>query len=184
MITPTGTDLEALKYRIGRFVRGTSAGTPERRMECIHTLERFPDDLTRSIEGLDDMRLDTAYRPGGWTVRQLVHHLADSHGQSLHRFKLALTEEKPVIKPYKESLWAEHVDARTMPVAPSLQIICGTHARWVVLLRSMAPSDFARAFFHPEQAREIALSEALELYVWHSRHHLAHITGLREREAW
>ena len=107
-----------------------------------------------------------------------------SHGQSLQRFKLALTEEKPVIKPYKEALWAEHTDARSMPVEPSLQIIAGTHARWVVLLKSMTPTEFDKVFVHPEQNREITLSEALELYVWHSNHHMAHITGLKKRTGW
>jgi hypothetical protein len=147
-------------------------------------LEAFPAKLRAEVEGLDDARADTPYRPGGWTVRQLVHHIADSHGQTLHRFKLALTEERPVIKPYKEALWAEHLDARTMPLEPSLQIIAGTHARWVVLMRGMSPSDFQRCFVHPEQQREIGLAEALELYVWHSGHHLAHITRLKARMGW
>jgi hypothetical protein len=180
----TDLELEALKYPIGRFARGTKAETPERRAACIAMLESFPAKLRVEVEVLDDARADTPYRPGGWTVRQLVHHIADSHGQTLHRFKLALTEERPVIKPYKEALWAEHLDARTMPVEPSLQIIAGTHARWVVLMRGMSPSDFQRCFVHPEQQREISLAEALELYVWHSGHHLAHITRLKARTGW
>lgn len=182
--TPTDQELELLKYPVGRFQRGIKAGTPERVRECTAIIESFPLGLSAAVSGMSDPQLDTPYRPGGWTVRQLVHHLADSHGQTLHRFKLALTEELPTIKPYKEALWAEHIDARTMPLEPSLQIISGTHARWVVLLRSMSDADFSRAFFHPEQQREIALSEALELYVWHSRHHLAHIAGLKAREHW
>lgn len=184
MSTITEQELETLKYPTGRFARGTRATTPERREQCIAVLEAFPAELQRALHGLSDDRLDTPYRPGGWTVRQLGHHIADSHGQSLHRFKLALTEETPVIKPYKESLWAEHVDARTMPLEPSVQIIAGTHARWVVLLKAMSVADHERVFFHPEQKREITLAEALELYVWHSRHHLAHITGLRTRMGW
>jgi uncharacterized damage-inducible protein DinB len=184
METITDLELEALKYPIGRFSRGTKAETPERRAACIAMLEAFPAKLRAEVEGLDDARADTPYRPGGWTVRQLVHHIADSHGQTLHRFKLALSEEKPVIKPYKEALWAEHLDARTMPVEPSLQIIAGTHARWVVLMRGMSPGDFQRSFVHPEQQREISLAEALELYVWHSAHHLAHITRLKARTGW
>lgn len=180
----TEQELEILKYPIGKFVRGTEAGTPERVEAAIEMIKVFPELLHVEVEGLSDSQLDTPYRPGGWTVRQLVHHIADSHGQTLHRFKLALTEEKPVIKPYMEALWAEHVDARTMPLDPSLRIIAGTHARWVVLMLAMSATDFDRAFFHPQQQREVTLREALELYVWHSKHHLAHITGLKEREGW
>lgn len=184
MSTITGQDLELLKYPTGKFVRGTKAETHERRTTCIDLMVAFPDKLRAEVHGMDDDQLDTPYRPGGWTVRQLVHHIADSHGQTLHRFKLALTEERPTIKPYKEALWAEHVDARTMPIDPSLQIIAGSHARWVVLMRAMSAADYDRAFFHPEQQRELPLSEVLELYVWHSKHHLAHITGLKARMGW
>lgn len=176
--------LETLKYPVGRFIRGTQAGTSERRAECISIIEAFPRHLSEVLQGMTAAQLDTPYRPEGWTVRQLAHHLADSHSQTLHRFKLALTEEKPVIKPYKEALWAEHVDARTMPLEPSLAIVTGTHAHWVVLMRAMKEGDWDRAFVHPEQQREISLAEALELYVWHSGHHLAHITRLRERMGW
>lgn len=180
----TDQELEVLKYPIGKFVRGTKAGTPDRIAACIVLIEAFPQRLRAEVQGLNDAQLNTPYRPGGWTVRQLVHHMADSHSQTLHRFKLALSEEKPTIKPYKEALWAEHIDARTMPIEPSLQIIAGSHARWVVLMRGMSSSDYERAFFHPEQQRGISLAEALELYVWHSGHHLAHITGLKERMKW
>jgi uncharacterized damage-inducible protein DinB len=173
--------LERLKYPIGKFVRGTKADTPPRRAVCISIIEAFPQQLRAAVSGMSDAQLDTPYRPGGWTVRQLVHHLADSHSQCLHRFKLALTEEDPTIKPYKEALWAEHVDARTMPLEPSLAIITGTHARWIVLMGAMSAAEWDRAFVHPEQQRQIGLAEALELYVWHSTHHLAHITGLKTR---
>ncbi len=176
--------LETLQYPTGKFVRGTKADTPERRAACIALIEAFPQELWNALQALDDPQLNTPYRSGGWTVRQLVHHIADSHCQTLHRFKLALTEEKPVIKAYKEALWAEHVDARTMPLEPSLTIIAGTHARWVVLMRDMAAAEWDRVFVHPEQKREISLSEALELYVWHSGQHLAHITALKSRMGW
>lgn len=184
MSTITAQDLELLKYPTGKFVRGTKAETHERRAACIDLIVAFPEKLRAEVDGMDDDQLDTPYRPGGWTVRQLVHHLADSHGQTLHRFKLALTEERPTIKSYKEALWAEHVDARTMPIEPSLQIIAGSHARWVVLMRAMSDADYSRTFFHPEQQRELPLSEVLELYVWHSKHHLAHLTGLKARMGW
>lgn len=180
----TEQEVDLLKYPMGKFVRGTKAETAERISACIELIAAFPEKLRTEVHAMDDDQLDTPYRPGGWTVRQLVHHIADSHSQTLHRFKLALTEERPTIKPYKEALWAEHVDARSMPVEPSLQIVSGTHARWVVLIRAMAAADFSRAFFHPEQEREIPLGEALELYIWHSRHHLAHITGLKARLGW
>lgn len=177
-------DLEKLKYPTGRFVRGTAAKDIERRNVCSALIEGFPQELAKAVAGLTEAQLDTPYRPGGWTIRQVVHHLADSHSQCLHRFKLALTEDAPVIKPYREELWAEHADARTMPVEASLSIIAGTHARWAVLLRSLESTDLERVFFHPEQNRAIALAEALELYVWHGAHHLAHIGRLRERMGW
>ncbi len=180
----TEQELDLLRFPTGKFVRGTKAATPERIAECVDAINAFPAKLRSEVHALDDDQLDTPYRPGGWTVRQLVHHIADSHGQTLHRFKLALTEDLPTIKPYMEALWAEHVDARTMPIEASLQIISGSHARWVVLMRAMSAADFDRAFFHPEQQREVSLAEALELYVWHSKHHLAHITGLRTRMGW
>ena len=181
-ITPD--QLEALKYPTGKFVRGTKAETPERIAACIAIIEAFPEKLRVAVGGLSDAQLHTRYRPEGWTVRQVVHHLADSHVQAPARFKLALTEEKPVIKPYKEALWAELCDARGMPVEPSLQIITGLHARWVALLRDLAPADLSRSYFHPEQQREVSLAEALELYAWHSMHHLAHITSLTVKAGW
>ena len=178
-------DLEVLKYPTGKFVRGTKAETPERVAVCIAIIEAFPQKLRAEVQGLSDAQLDTPYRPEGWTVRQVVHHIADSHGQAPGRFKLALTEDTPTIKPYKEALWAELADARTMPLEPSLQIVASLHARWAVVLRHMSETDFQRGFIHPEQQdREISLAEALELYVWHSGHHLAHITGLKKRMGW
>jgi DinB superfamily len=183
-MSTSAPELEQLKYPIGKFARGTKAETPVRRAECIAIIEAFPATLRSKLAGMPDEQLDTPYRPGGWTVRQLVHHIADSHAQTIIRFKLALTEEQPVIKPYKEALWAEHTDARTMPLEPSLAIIGGVHARWVVLMRAMQEAEWERAFVHPEQNRAITLAEALELYIWHSGHHLAHITGLKQRMGW
>ncbi|MBK8338592.1 MAG: putative metal-dependent hydrolase [Flavobacteriales bacterium] len=184
METLAPDQLEALKYPTGKFARGTKAETPERVAACIAVIEAFPLKLRAEVQGLNDAQLDTPYRPDGWTVRQVVHHLADSHGHAPTRFKLALTEATPVIKPYKEALWAELPDGRSMPLEPSVQIITGLHARWGVIVRNMTASDFERAYFHPEQNRAIMLGEALELYVWHSGHHLAHITRLKERMQW
>ena len=176
--------LERLKYPIGKFVRGTKAGTPERRAECIVIIRTFPQKLRTEVQGLSAAQLDTPYRPGGWTVRQVVHHLADSHMNALIRFKWALSEVHPTIKAYKQDLWAEQVDARTMPIAASQEILSGIHARWAILLENMGTTDFQRTFIHPEQDRIIALEETLENYVWHSHHHLAHITGLKTRMGW
>lgn len=173
-----------LKYPIGRFVRGTEATTPQRREACIAVIEALPALLRAAVEDLGDARSDTPYRPGGWTVRQVVHHLADSHGQGEPRFRLALTEDGPTIKAYKEAAWAELVDARTMPVEASLMILQGLHARWAMLMRNLTPEELSRSFVHPGQGRSLTLAEAMEMYAWHSRHHLAHITRLREREGW
>ena len=130
-----------------------------------------------------DSQLDTPYRDGGWTIRQVVHHLADSHANSYVRFKLALTEQWPTIKPYDEAAWAELADSRKLPVEPSLQMIAGLHARWVALLESLSEEDFQRGFTHPERGR-MTLATNLALYAWHSRHHTAHISGLRARMGW
>ena len=176
--------LEALQYPTGRFIRGTKAATPERRVECVAIIDAFPGQLRSAVAGLSDAQLDTPYRPGGWTVRQLCHHLADSHMNALIRFKWALSEDHPTIKAYKQDLWSAQVDARTMPVAASLEILSGVHARWAFLLKNMAAPDFQRTFIHPEQERTIALAETLENYVWHGQHHLAHITGLKTRMGW
>lgn len=180
----TDQELDILKYPTGKFVRGTKAKTSDRIAACIAVIEAFPEKLRVEVQGLNDAQLDTRYRPGGWTIRQVVHHLADSHGQAPGRFKLALTEDTPTIKPYKEALWAELVDSRIMPIEPSLRIINGLHSRWAMIMRHMSAADFQRSFIHPEQNREITLAEMLELYVWHSGHHLAHITGLKARMEW
>jgi hypothetical protein len=130
------------------------------------------------------MQLDTPYRPGGWTVRQVVHHLPDSHLHAYTRIKLALTEEEPTIKPYEEARWAELPDARTGPIDPSLALLESLHQRWLLLLRQLRPSDFERRFRHPEHNRMFALDETIALYAWHGRHHVAHITSLRQRMGW
>jgi hypothetical protein len=131
---------------------------------------------------LSDAQLDTPYREGGWTVRQVVHHIADSHANSYVRFKLALTEDWPTIKPYDEAAWARLADSR-LPIDSSLVFVESLHARWVALLSSLSETDFERGYNHPESGRK-TLSLALAHYDWHSRHHTAHITSLREREGW
>jgi hypothetical protein len=172
-----------LRYPIGKFAF-EAPSTDDQRRGWIDDIAGLPALVRGAVNGLDDARLDTTYRPGGWTVRQVVHHLPDSHLNSYLRFRKALTEDTPTISPYDEAAWAELADARTAPVASSLALLEGLHARWVVLLRSLEPQDFVRAFAHPESGREVALERNLALYSWHGKHHLAHITRLKERLAW
>ncbi len=172
-----------LRYPIGKFAF-EAPGTEEQRREWIDDIAGLPALVGAAVNGLDDAQLDTPYRPGGWTVRQVVHHLPDSHLNSYLRFRKALTEDRPTISGYDEAAWAELTDARAAPVALSLTLLEGLHARWVVLLRSLRPQDYARAFVHPESGREVELERNLALYAWHGRHHLAHITSLKERMGW
>jgi uncharacterized damage-inducible protein DinB len=171
-----------LSYPIGRFEWPESV-TPEMRARFIGEIEAAPSWYRAAVQGLTPTQLDTPYRPDGWTVRQVVHHVADSHLHSCIRFRLALTEDQPTIKPYDQAKWAELPDARTAPAETSLQLIDGLHQRWVVLLRSMSDADFARSFLHPERG-VMRLDTTLAMYAWHNRHHRAHITGLRERMGW
>ena len=173
------TQEQDLRYPIGQFNRDGVAT----RSENIKTIADLPAKLAASVAGLSDEQLDTPYRPEGWTLRQTVHHIADSHINSLVRFKLTLTEdESPTIRPYYEDRWAELGDSK-LPVDISLAIVDGVHRRWVALLESISDEDFQREFIHPETGKW-TIEKALALYAWHSRHHTAHITSLREREGW
>jgi uncharacterized damage-inducible protein DinB len=176
------TDLDDLRYPIGRF-NPPASSTLDTRAAQIQTLRLLPDRLEAAVAGLDEAQLDTSYREGGWTVRQLVHHIADSHANSYVRFKLALTEDWPTIKPYDEAAWAELPDSRKLPVEASLQWIEAMHARWVAMLEAMSEEDFQKGFNHPERGRQ-NLATTLALYDWHSRHHTAHIANLRVRQGW
>jgi uncharacterized damage-inducible protein DinB len=176
--------LEQLQYPVGRFARPAQPITAEQRRASIHVIATFPQDVENAVGGLSDAQLDTPYRPEGWTIRQVVHHCADSHINSLVRFKLALTEDQPTVKPYEEALWAELSDSVDIPIQPSLQILNGVHIRWTKLLETMTEADFARTFLHPATGRTMRLDETLTLYDWHCRHHLAHITGLIARSGW
>ena len=175
------TDLDDLRYPIGRF-RPPAAPRADRRPGQINTLRQLPEQLGTAVNGLNPSQLDTPYRDGGWTVRQLVHHLADSHMNSYVRFKLALTEDWPTIKPYDEAAWALLPDSR-QPIDASLSLIASLHERWVALLESMSAEDFQKGFNHPERGRQ-DLATALALYDWHSRHHTAHVTRLRALRGW
>jgi hypothetical protein len=175
-------DTPDLRYPIGKFRFPQSVSAPEL-AGFIDQIAETPARMRGAIAGLLESQLDTPYRPAGWTVRQLAHHVPDSHINSYTRFRLALTEEEPVIKPYEEARWAELSDARSMPVEPSLVLLESLHARWVPLLRSLSDADWKRSFRHPELGL-VSLENNAALYAWHGRHHVAHITSLRERMGW
>jgi uncharacterized damage-inducible protein DinB len=171
------------RYPTGRFQRPTEIA-PEQRTAWIADIEQLPQQLRAATDGLSDEQLETPYRPGGWTVRQVVHHVADSHINAWARFKLALTEDEPTIKPYAEARWAELEDARVPAVEVSLRLLEALHARWTVLLRSLGTEEFQRGFRHPEHSRVMSLEETLALYSWHGKHHVAHVTSLRSQQGW
>lgn len=172
-----------LRYPIGKFQAPQSiehVNIPEH----IAVISQLPKKLREATMALNDIQLDTPYRDGGWTVRQVVHHIADSHVNSYCRFKLAMSEDNPTIKPYFEEKWAEFEDAKSAAVFHSLNLVEAIHGRWVLFLRSLTDDDFKRTFFHPEHKRSNSLFHALALYSWHSEHHLAHITELKKRNNW
>lgn len=170
-----------LRYPIGPFSFPASTTVPERR-SWIHEIARAPQELRAAAAGLSAEQLDTPYRPGGWTVRQVVHHVPDSHMNAFIRFKLALTEDRPTIKPYDEARWARLADM-ALPVDASLDLLEALHLRWVRVLESMSDADFQRSFVHPESG-PWRLDQYLSQYAWHGRHHIAHITELRKRLRW
>ena len=171
---------ELLSFPIGRF--DPSAVSPEMRTPAIAAIAELPVRMRAAAAGLNDAQLDTPYRPGGWTVRQLVHHVADSHMNGYIRAKLGLTEHNPTIKPYEQDAWATLADMR-LPIEVSLSLLDGIHLRWATVWNSLRPEQFARKFQHPELGA-LTLDTHLQLYAWHSRHHVAHITALRAREGW
>jgi len=175
-------DTPDLRYPVGQFRFPESVSAQELAV-FIQQIAETPARMRAAIAGLSDSQLETPYRPGGWTVRQLAHHVPDSHINSYMRFRLALTEDDPVIKPYEEARWAELPDARSMPVEPSLALLENLHARWVPLLRSLSVAEWKRSFRHPELG-PVRLEQNAALYAWHGRHHVAHITSLRERMGW
>jgi uncharacterized damage-inducible protein DinB len=178
--------MEDLRYPVGPFEwKGDASASQlkDQLEEWISAIGAAPGELRAAVKGLSPEQLDTPYRPGGWTVRQLAHHLPDSHLNSYVRFRLALTEPEPAIKPYDQERWAELSDARTAPVEISLDLLDSLHRRWVLLLRSLAPTDWKRAFRHPEIGL-VTLERNVALYAWHGRHHVAQITSLRRRMGW
>jgi hypothetical protein len=171
-----------LSYPIGKF-KYDGPFSEAQKQEALRDIAETPARLRASVKGLSEAQLDTPYRPGGWTVRQVVHHLPDSHMNSYVRFKLALTEQEPTIKPYAEDRWAELADSKATPIEVSLTLLDSLHDRWMRLLRSLSAEDWKKTFRHPDMGL-MPLERNLGLYSWHGRHHVAHITGLRQREGW
>jgi uncharacterized damage-inducible protein DinB len=172
-----------LRYPIGKYQRPGEL-TNDQRLEFISAIEETPERLVSALKNLSADRLDTPYRPEGWTVRQVVHHLPDSHMNAYVRMKLALTEDEPTIKPYDEARWAELTDGKRSPISPSLDLLKTLHKRWALMLRSLSEGDWSRKFRHPDHEKPMSLDDSLALYAWHGKHHVAHITALRQRNGW
>jgi hypothetical protein len=174
--------MNELSYPIGKF-KMEEALTMPRRKALIKEIEEAPAAMRSVVRNLSDKQLDTPYRPDGWTVRQVVHHVPDSHLNAYIRFKWALTENEPAIKAYNEKAWAELTEAKTAPVEMSLNLLEAVHARWIALLNHLTEKDFERKLIHPENG-PMTLDRMLCLYAWHGKHHVAHITELRKRQGW
>ncbi len=175
---------EDLRYPVGKFSWPETVSESECK-KMIEEIAAAPAALRAAVKGLNHEQLNTPYRSGGWTVKQVIHHVPDSHFNAYARFKLALTENEPTIKPYDQAKWAELADSKTVPIEVSLALLEGIHERWLALLRGMSPADFKRGFRHPEyEGKLFRLEQVLALYAWHGRHHTAHITSLRQRNGW
>ena len=181
-MTTTTTELENRQYPIGKYHAPAHIAQSDI-AQWIEDVAALPKQIREAVNNLSPQHLDTPYRPNGWTVRQLVHHLADSHMNAFIRFKLALTEDNPIIRPYEEAEWAKGYDYQ-LSIEPSLQILEALHSRWINVLNHMKQEDFMRTYFHPESKKTMTLKYVLGMYSWHSRHHLAQITGLKERLGW
>jgi hypothetical protein len=181
-LVPPGHNDDALKYPIGRLSPQAEYSDREREA-MVARLAAQPAALRAALNGLSDSALDTPYRPGGWTVRQLVHHVADSHLNAYIRVKLGLTEDEPTVKPYDQDAWVTLADVAAVHPSVSLSLLEGIHERLVAVLRAMQPSDFRRSIMHPENGR-MTLDDVLAMYSWHGDHHIAHVQGARERNGW
>ncbi|MDF3077872.1 MAG: putative metal-dependent hydrolase [Sphingobacteriaceae bacterium] len=176
-------DLEKLRYPIGKFIAPELIYFDEIK-KLIAELEALPAKVRKAVSGLNDSQLDTPYRPGGWTLRQVVHHLPDSHMNAYIRFKLAITQETPTILPYMEDRWAELEEAKHAPVGMSLDLLESLHKRWTMFLQNMSEADFQRTYIHPEHQKTFRLDIVLALYAWHGEHHLQHILVTRGANGW
>lgn len=174
--------MEELRYPIGKYIPQLFS---ERQLqEWLIEIKFLPQHLENVILNLDESQINTPYRPDGWTIQQLIHHVADSHMNAYIRFKLGLTEENPTIKPYDERAWANLPDTQRLPVNISLTLLYALHARWLEVIKGIKEDEWNRTVFHPEQKKEITLWHLLGMYAWHGKHHVAHITALRERMKW
>ena len=171
------------QFPIGKFHHPAAPLEAAARAAYIDEIDRMPASLRSLVAGMTDAQLDTPYRPGGWTIRQVVHHVPESHMHAYCRFKFALTESHPTVKPYDESTWSTFADQQVATLEASLMLLDGLHQRWVAVLSVMTPSQFARTLFHPENG-DMNLDQVLANYAWHGRHHVAHITALRQRKEW
>ena len=171
-----------LRYPIGKFTYDGPL-TEQQKQKCLDDIAHAPSNLRAAVSGLNQQQLDTPYRPDGWTVRQVLHHVPDSHMNAYIRFKLALTEDEPTIKPYAEDRWAVLADTPNTPIEVSLMLLESLHTRWMRLLGSLTAADWKKTFHHPELG-QLTLDKTLALYAWHSKHHVAHVTELRKREGW
>jgi hypothetical protein len=171
-----------LRYPIGKYA--PQPYTEQQKNEWLNDIKFLPQLLENALVNLDEAQLQTPYREGGWTVHQLVHHVADSHMNAYIRFKLGLTEDNPAIKPYEEKLWAELNDVKTLPVNISVTLLYALHTRWFGAIYDLTEADWKRTVFHPEHKKELSLWHLLGSYAWHGKHHVAHITKLRERNKW
>ena len=174
--------MDNLRYPIGKYI--VQPFTDILLQQWLNDIKFLPLHLENAILNLDDMQLETPYREGGWTIKQVVHHVADSHMNAYIRFKLGLTEDKPVIKPYDESAWAEMIDTKKIAINVSLTLLHALHVRWLEILKNMSGSDLEKTVIHPEHKKEMTIWELLGMYAWHGKHHVAHITGLRARMSW
>ena len=176
-------DIEQLRFPIGKFITPEQI-TTEQLNTWIREIEELPSQLKDAVNLFSEAQWNTSYRPGGWTLLQVIHHIADSHMNSYIRFKLAITEDTPTIRPYFEERWAECEEAKTAPAEISLNLLQSLHSRWVLFLRSLQPEDFERGFIHPEHGKKLVLKEVVALYAWHGKHHLNHILQTKKLNKW
>ncbi len=174
--------MDALKYPIGKYVE--QPFSPGQLDEWLLDIQLLPKKIEYAITNLDEHQLNTPYREGGWTVKQVVHHVADSHMNAYIRFKLGLSEENPTIKAYDEKAWAEMTDTKNLPINISITLLYALHTRWYEILEHISTGEWDRTLFHPEYKKQMTLWYLLGMYAWHSKHHVAHITSLRERMGW
>jgi uncharacterized damage-inducible protein DinB len=170
------------KYPIGKYE--AQPFSESQKKKWIADIQFLPNELEQAIENLDEAQLQTPYRDGGWTVHQLVHHLADSHMNSFIRFKLALTEDNPTIKPYEDNAWSEMADVTKEPINVSITLLYALHKRWLTLLQNMSDADFEKTLFNPQRRGQLTLWEMLGIYAWHGKHHVEHIKTLKENKGW